>query len=181
MATNTLLLVFNHTINLTTDKGPLATLGKNISACNRHHVSPVNGKGELVTRGRRLRWVVRKQTRRVEMEKGEGEAAGVFNLLIQFLPMPVTLPLCQEGKWSMQPKTLRPNQIFSQILSLSCISISIAHTISHSPPFFISPCFIFLCFCSSLTDWFLLYSTHVSKKLNFGHKCKQQCLEFLRL
>lgn len=38
--------IFNRPINLACDKGSLATLGKNISACNLHHISPVNETGE---------------------------------------------------------------------------------------------------------------------------------------
>lgn len=38
--------IFNHPINLSCDKASLATLGKNISACNLHHISLVNGSGE---------------------------------------------------------------------------------------------------------------------------------------
>lgn len=62
----------------------------------------------------------------------------------------------REGKWSMQPKTPRPNHIFSQLLSLSLVvslaSPSISRSISHSPSFL--PLYrIFIPFRHPLADW----------------------------
>lgn len=39
--------IFNHPVSLTCDKGSLATLGKNISACNLHHISPHQWKNRI--------------------------------------------------------------------------------------------------------------------------------------
>lgn len=67
----------------------------------------------------------------------EEEEEGVFNLLIQFLPMPVTLPLCKGGQMEHAAQNTQTKSHFlstSQSLSRcpSCISMSISRSISHS-------------------------------------------------
>ena len=149
--------IFNHPINLTCDKGSLATLGKNISACNLHHISPPSMEQENRRRGeKRGGERERGDGKREEEEEGE---EGVFNLLIQFLPMPVTLPLCQGGQMEHAAQNTQTKSHFlltSQ--SLSRISMSISHSISHSisRPLSLPLYHIFLPFRQPLADWRLL-------------------------
>lgn len=71
--------IFNHPINLTCDKGSLAALGKNITACNLHHISFINGMREYVERRRGG------EMGGEEEDDEDKEEEGMFNLLIQFL------------------------------------------------------------------------------------------------
>lgn len=80
--------IFNHPINLTCDKGSLDGLGKNITACNLHHHFAVTGMGVYVAR-----WQKGDIRRR-----GNGSEEAVFNLLMPFLLMHVTLSLCKGGQ-----------------------------------------------------------------------------------
>lgn len=83
-----------------------------------------------------------------ERRCGESKGAGGGGCLIYWFNSCQCPSLClsvREGKWSMQPKTPRPNHIFSQLLSLPLIvplpSLSISHSISHSPSSCLSTAF----------------------------------------
>lgn len=87
--------------------------------------------------------------------KGE---EGVFNLLIQFLPMPVTLLLGEGGQMERAAQNTQTKSHFLSLspslsLSLPGISLSISRPISHSLSVVFSPVYgIFLSFCHPLDD-----------------------------
>lgn len=115
--------------------------------------------------------------------KREEEEEGVFNLLIQFLPMPVTLSLCKGGQMEHAAQNTQTKSHFfstSQSLSrcLSCISMSISSSISHSRSVSLPLHRIFLTFRHPLTDWLPLpasLSPVKMKNLRIQHLSERIC------
>lgn len=144
----------NHPINLSRDTGLLRpALGKSISASQspgRHQWKQgMCGKAECWRRGRLEGWV-----------------GGGRGCLIYWFNSCRCSSLCRsvrEGKWSMRPKTPRPNHIFSQLLSRpSCLSVSLApsalpppppHPLPAPPPFTLLHFSHFLPPLAGLTGW----------------------------
>lgn len=72
----------------------------------------------------------------------------MFNLLIQFLPMPVTLPLCQGGQMehaaqNTQTKShfLSTSQFLSLAVSLASLCLSLTPSLTLSQPFCLATAF----------------------------------------
>lgn len=118
----------NHPINLSRDTGLLRpALGKSISAAQspgRHQWKRgMCGKAGVVAE------------REAEEKRRRGEGEGMFNLLIQFLPMLVTLPLREGGQMEHAAQN---TQTKSHFLSTS------------QPPLFASPCLSLALFSPSI-------------------------------